>query len=64
MGEGMSGGRVCGSGGTGYAPWVGQQDSSGSGCVWVWLPTSGICRLATWGWVVIVQESILGDGGW
>ena len=61
VGEGVSGGRVYGSGGTGYSPWVGQ-DSSGSGCVWVWLPTSGICRLASLGRVVVMPESVLSDG--
>ena len=49
VGEGMSvGGRVYGIGGTGYLPWFGR-DRSGSGLVWVWLPTSGICQLASWG---------------
>ena len=62
-GEGEVGGRVYGIGGTGYLPWFGR-DRSGSGRVWVWLPTSGIRRLASLGWVVLMQESILGDGVW
>ena len=49
VGEVVSGGgRVYGSGGTGYSPGIGR-GRSGSGCVWLWLPTSGFCRLASLG---------------
>ena len=61
MGEGVSGGRVYGSGGQGTHLGLGGT-GLGSGCVWVWLPTSGICRLASLGRVVVMPESVLSDG--
>ena len=49
VGEVVSGGgRLCGSGEIGYSPgfWRGR---SGPGRVWLRLPTSGLCRLASLG---------------
>ena len=63
VGRGVSGGGVYGVRGIGYLPWF-WRDISGSGCVWVLLPTSGMCRLAAWGWVALVWEVMRSKGVW
>ena len=64
-GEGgcQCGGGMSAGGGTGYLPWC-WQDLSGSGCVWVLLPTSGWCQVAAWGWVVLVWGGMQVVGDW
>ena len=61
--EGVSVGGMSAGGGTGYLPWC-WQDLSGSGCVWVLLPTSGWCQVAAWGWVVLVWGGMQVVGVW